>query len=119
MKINQDFEMSVQTILYLKNRKTNDYLQACEIAKALDYSVGYLQKVIQILGKYRILECKRGRVGGVKIRAKNITLLDLWNATCGEPDLTNPNLAIMKKPLKAFMDSMRGIVIYNEKIKSD
>ena len=49
MKINWDFAMSVETILFLKKRKTTEYLQASEIAKALNFSVGYLQKVIQML----------------------------------------------------------------------
>ena len=47
MKINQDFVMAVETILFLKKRKKDDYLQASEIARSLDFSVGYLQKVIQ------------------------------------------------------------------------
>ncbi len=114
MKINQDFGMSVETILFLKKRKTTDYLQASEIAKALDFSVGYLQKVIQMLSKQGIVECKRGRIGGVRIRAKVITLLDLWKATCGGLDYTDPALAVMKKPLKAFSDSMSKVVIYRK-----
>ena len=111
MKINQDFAMSVETILYLKKRKNSDYIQASEIAKTLDFSVGYLQKVIQMLSKQGIVECKRGRIGGVRIRAKMITLLDLWQATCGDLDYKNPSLATMKKPLKAFSDSMGKVVI--------
>lgn len=115
MKFNQDLGMSVETILYLKDRKTTDYIQAAEIARTLDFSVGYLQKVIQALGKHGIVECKRGRIGGVRIRAKVITLLDLWNATCGDLDFTDPALAVMKKPLKAFADSMSKVVIYRRK----
>lgn len=114
MKINWDFAMSVETILFLKKRKTTDYLQASEIAKALNFSVGYLQKVIQMLSKHGIVESKRGRIGGVRIRAKVITLLDLWKATCGGLDYANPALAVMKKPLKAFADSMNKIVIYRK-----
>ena len=64
MKINQDFIMAVETILFLKKRKKDDYLQASEIAKSLDFSVGYLQKVIQMLSRQGIVECKRGRIGG-------------------------------------------------------
>jgi len=115
VRFNQDLGMSVETILYLKDRKTTDYIQAAEIARALDFSVGYLQKVIQALGKHGIVECKRGRIGGVRIRAKVITLLDLWNATCGDLDFTDPALAVMKKPLKAFADSMSKVVIYRRK----
>jgi DNA-binding IscR family transcriptional regulator len=107
--------MSVQTILFLKKRKNTDYLQASAIAKALDFSVGYLQKVIQMLSRQGILECKRGRIGGVRIRAKVVTLLDLWKATCGGLDYTDPALTVMKKPLKAFADSMRKVVIYRRK----
>jgi DNA-binding IscR family transcriptional regulator len=114
VKINQDFGMSVQTILFLKNRNRTDFLQAGEIAKILNFSVGYLQKVVQTLSKHGILECKRGRIGGIRIRAKVITLYDLWKATCGELNVTEPALAIMKKPLKAFADSMREIVVYKK-----
>ena len=111
MKINQDFAMSVETVLYLKKRKKSDYIQASEIARTLDFSVGYLQKVIQMLSKQGIVECKRGRIGGVRIRAKVITLLDLWQATCGGLDYRNPSLAVMKKPLKAFSDSMNQVIV--------
>ena len=112
MRLNQDFAMAVETITYLKKKKSTRYVQSAEIAKALDFSVGYLQKVMQTLGRHGILECKRGRIGGVKIRAKVVTLLDLWKATCGELDLTDPSLAVMEKPLKTFRDSMSKVVIY-------
>lgn len=112
MKINQDFGMSVQTVLYLKNKNPVEFLRAGEIAQALNFSVGYLQKVVQTLNKHGIVECKRGRIGGIRLRAKIITLFDLWKATCGELDITEPALAIMKKPLKAFADSMKEVVIY-------
>ena len=115
MKINQDFTMSVETILYLKQRKNSDYLQASEIAKALNFSVGYLQKVIQMLSRQGIVECKRGRIGGVRIRARAVTLLDLWKATCGELDSLDPDLEIMRRPLKAFADSMSNIELYSKR----
>lgn len=115
MRINQDFAMSVETIVFLKKRQTADYLQAGEIARALNFSLGYLQKVIQTLGRHGIVECKRGRDGGVRIRARVITLLDLWKATCGGLDSADPPLAVMKKPLKAFADSMNKIVLYKRK----
>lgn len=112
MKINQDFAMSVAMVQFLKKRKTSDYLQASEIAAALDFSVGYLQKVIQMLSKQGILECKRGRIGGVRLKAKVITLLDLWQATCGGLNYRNPSLPLMKEPLKAFSDSMGKVAVY-------
>ena len=115
VKINQDFTMSVETVLFLKKRKNSDYLQASEIAKSLNFSVGYLQKVIQMLSRQGIVECKRGRIGGVRVRAKVITLLDLWRATCGGLDYTNPALDVMRRPLKAFADSMSKVVLYNRK----
>ena len=109
--------MSVRTILFLKGRDTSEFLQAAEIAKALNFSLGYLQKVVQTLSKRGIVECKRGRVGGVRLRAKVITLLDIWKATCGELSIVEPSLSVMKKPLKAFADSMNETVIYR-KVKS-
>ena len=115
MKLNHDFVMSIETILYLKERKTNDFIQANEIAKALNFSVGYLQKVLQTLGRQGIAECKRGRIGGVRLRAKVVTLLDLWQATCGGLEFTSPPLAVMEKPLKAFRDSLSKVVIYKRK----
>lgn len=115
MKLNQDFAMSVETILYLKERKTNDFIQSKQIAKALSFSVGYLQKVVQTLNRHGILECKRGRIGGVRIRAKVVTLLDLWQATCGGLEFTSPALTVMEKPLKAFRDSMSKVVICRRK----
>jgi DNA-binding IscR family transcriptional regulator len=115
MKINQDFTMSVETILFLKQKKNSGYLQASEIAKALNFSVGYLQKVIQMLSRQGIVECKRGRIGGVRIRAGMVTLLDLWKATCGDLNPAEPILDVMKRPLKAFADSMDRIVLYSRK----
>ena len=115
MKINQDFGMSIQTILFLKNKKSTDYIQAGKISKELNFSIGYLQKVIQMLSKHGILDCKRGRIGGVRIRAKVISLLDLWQATCGNLDYDDPPIAVMKKPLKAFADSMSKVIIYKGK----
>jgi len=117
VKINQDFIMAVETILFLKKRKKDDYLQASEIARALDFSVGYLQKVIQMLSRQGIVECKRGRIGGVRIRATAITLLDLWKATCGGLDYAQPAVSVMKKPLRAFADSMDKSVIYRKRRK--
>ena len=114
MRINQDFAMSVETILFLNKRNKSDYLQASEIAKALNFSVGYLQKVIQMLSRQGIVECKRGRIGGVRVRARTVTLLDLWEATCGDLNYSEPSLAIMSKPLQAFANSMSKIVIYRK-----
>ena len=114
MRINQDFAMSVETILFLNNRNSSDYLQASEIAKALNFSVGYLQKVIQMLSRQGIVECKRGRIGGVRVRARTVTLLDLWKATCGDLHYSEPSLTIMSKPLQAFANSMSKIVIYRK-----
>jgi len=114
VKLNQDFRMSVETILYLKERKTTDFIQAKEIAKALNFSVGYLQKVVQTLSRHGIVECKRGRVGGVRIRANVVTLLDLWKATCGGLEFTDPPLAVMEKPLKVFSDSLSKVIIYKK-----
>lgn len=114
MKLNQDFGMAVDTIVFLKNRKSNDYIQAGEIAKTLKFSVGYLQKVIQSLGKHGIVECKRGRIGGVRLRAKVVTLLDLWKVICGGLDSTDPPMPTMKKPLKAFSDALGKIIIHKK-----
>ncbi len=114
MKINQDFGMAIAAVNFLKTKNTAEYIQAAEIAKALNFSVGYLQKVIQMLNKHGLLECKRGRVGGVRLSAKVITLLELWNITCGETEFNDPSMAIMKKPLKAFYDAMAKIVVYKK-----
>jgi len=114
VKINQDFGMAVATINFLKNKNTSAYIQAAEIAKNLKYSVGYLQKVIQMLSKHGLLECKRGRIGGVRLSASVITLLDLWNITCGEAEFVDASLAIMEKPLKVFFDSMSKTIVYKK-----
>ena len=115
MKLNQDFAMAVETILYLSKKKSTDYIQSKQIAKALKFSVGYLQKVVQTLGRHGILECKRGRVGGVRLRANRVSLLDLWEATCGKLNSTNPRMAAMQKPLKAFKDAMSKVVLHRGK----
>ena len=106
-----DFTMAVEAVRFLKNSKTNDHIQAEQIAQALDFSVGYLQKTMQALAKHGIVECKRGRIGGARLRKKNVTLLDLWNITCGPIDADNPPIPELKKPLKAFSDALKKIKI--------
>ena len=115
MKLNQDFGMAVETVVYLGKKKDAKYVQAGEVAKTLKFSVGYLQKVIQALGKRGIVECKRGRIGGVRIGPKAVTLLDIWEASCGGLDFTDPPLAVMNKPLKTFAGALRKIIIYRKK----
>jgi DNA-binding IscR family transcriptional regulator len=115
MKLNHDFAMSVETILYLKDRDTKDFIQAKQVAKTLNFSVGYLQKVVQTLSRHGILECKRGRIGGIRIRAKVVTLLDLWQSTSGGLEFASPPMAVMEKPLKAFRDALSKIIIYKRK----
>lgn len=111
MKLNLDFTMAVETVQFLQKNKSDDYIQAEKIAEALDFSVGYLQKVIQTLGKHGIIESKRGRIGGAKLRKRKITLLDLWNVTCGQIDAVAPVVSELKKPLKAFSDALSKVVI--------
>jgi len=111
MKLNMDFTMAVETVQFLKKRKSNDHIQAEQIAEALDFSVGYLQKTMQTLAKHGIVECKRGRIGGARLRNRKVTLLDLWNVTCGQIDLADPVVPELKKPLKAFSDAMKKVVI--------
>lgn len=103
--------MAVETVQFLQKKKSENYITAEEIAEALDFSVGYLQKTMQMLGKHGILEGKRGRIGGVKLRKRKVTLLDLWNATCGEIDNAAPAVPELKKPLKAFSDAMKKVAI--------
>ena len=115
MKLHHDFEMAVGTILMLGKRNSTAYLQTAEIARRLNVSLGYLQKVIQLLGMHGILDCKRGRIGGVRLGAKVITLLDVWKVTSGEVDLANPPVALMAKPLKTFADAMDKTILYKKK----
>ena len=103
--------MAVDTVLFLEKRKSDDFIQAEKIADALGLSLGYLQKVLQTLSKYGIVQSKRGRIGGVKLGRKTVTLLDLWNVSCGEIDAVNPPVPALKKPLKAFSDAMKKVVI--------
>ena len=110
MKLNQDFVMAVETLQFLQKRKSNDYIQADKIAEKLDYSVGYLQKVILTLSKYGLIESKRGRIGGARLRKRKVTLLDIWNVACGQID-TDPIIPELKKPLKDFADALSKVVI--------
>jgi DNA-binding IscR family transcriptional regulator len=106
--------MAVETVLYLGKKKDASYVQAGEIAKVLKFSLGYLQKVIQTLSRRGIVECKRGRIGGVRIGSKLVTLLDIWEASYGGLDFTDPPLAVMNKPLKTFASAMKRVIIYKK-----
>ena len=110
MRLNQDFVMAVETIQFLLKRKSNDYIQAEKIAKKLDYSIGYLQKVILTLGKQGLIESKRGRIGGARLRKRKVTLLDVWTVACGKID-TDPTIPALKKPLKEFADALSKVFI--------
>ena len=110
MKLNLDFTMAVETIQFLKKKKGNDYVRAEDIAKALDLSIGYLQKVMQTLSKQGLIESKRGRIGGAKLRKRKITLLDIWTVTNGQID-TDPTIPELKKPLKVFADALSKVVV--------
>ena len=111
MKFNLDFTMAVKTVQFLEKRKGNDYIQAKQIAGKLGFPVDCLQKVMQTLSRHGIIESKRGRIGGVRLRKRKITLLDLWNVMCGRIDLLDPVVPEAKKPLKAFSDAMSKAVI--------
>lgn len=111
MKLNYDFTMAVETVQYLKKNKGDGYIQAERVAKALGFSLGYLQKTMQTLSKHGLIECKRGRIGGAKLRKRKVTLLDIWTVTCGRIDTAAPSIPELKKPLKAFADAMSKIVI--------
>ena len=111
MKLNQDFTMAVETVQFLQKSKSNDYIKAAQIAGKLGFSFGYLQKVMQTLSMHGIVECKRGRIGGARLRKRKVTLLDLWTATCGALDAIDPPVSQIKKPLKAFSDAMSKAVI--------
>jgi len=111
MKLNYDFTMAVETIQFLEKNKDKGYIQAERIAKALDYSIGYLQKTIQTLAKHGLIESKRGRIGGAKLRKRKITMLDIWNVTLGQIDTADPDVPELKKPLKVFSDALSKVVV--------
>ena len=115
MNLNEDFEMAVKTILFLKENKSSEYVRTHVIAKHLNYSLSYFQTLIQVLSRHGILDCKRGRIGGVRLRAKVVSLLDLWKIIVGEPYLFDPPMAVMKKPLKTFADAMKKVILYKGK----
>lgn len=111
MKLNNDFTMAVETVQFLQKKKSDDFIQTEKIAAVFDFSVGYLQKVIQALSRSGIVQSKRGRIGGVRLGKRKITLLDLWNVTCGQIDTAAPAVPELKKPLKAFADALSKVVI--------
>lgn len=111
MNINQDFTMAVEAIQFLQKRKSNDFIQAKQVAEKLGFSVGYLQKVIQTLGKHGLVESKRGRIGGMRLRKRKITLLDIWSVTCGQIDTDSPDIPALKKPLQVFADALGKVLI--------
>ena len=111
MKLNMDFIMAVETLKFLQKRASRDYIQAERIAKELNFSTGYLQKVLQILSNHGTIESKRGRIGGVRLARGKVTLLDVWNMILGRIDTADPAIPLMKRPLKAFEDSMRKVML--------
>ena len=111
MKLNYDFTMAVETVQFLKKNKSDGYIRAERVAEALDFSLGYLQKTMQTLSKHGLIECKRGRIGGARLRKRKVTLLDLWNVTCGRIDTAALAIPELKKPLKVFADALSKVVV--------
>ena len=114
MRLNHDFTMAVQTIQFLKQKNRDTFIQTEKIAEKCDFSLGYLQKTMQTLSRHGIVQSKRGRIGGVRLRNKNVTMLDLWNITCGTLDVSVQNVPLLEKPLKAFAAALKKTVIYQK-----
>ena len=111
MKLNMDFVMAVEMLQFLQKRNSRDYIQAEKIAEELNFSTGYLQKVIQLLSKHGTVETKRGRIGGIRLGRGKVTLLDVWNMACGPMDTGDVAITHMNRPVKAFETAMKKIVV--------
>ena len=72
-------------------------ITACEIAQTTGVPVEYLRKIMQRLGRARIVRSERGRTGGFRLRrpASRVNLLQVVEAIEGPVD----EIAILDDPL--------------------
>jgi Rrf2 family iron-sulfur cluster assembly transcriptional regulator len=82
-------EYAVQAVIYMADRKQDEYLSQHEIANALNIPPHFLGKILQSLARNGLVVSVRGKFGGFQIAKKSteITILDIIEAVEGKPFL--------------------------------
>lgn len=81
--ITQTAEYALRAVVHLAGRAENRPASAQDISRATKVPVGYLQKILRMLAKARILTAQRGSGGGFALAKvpTAITILDVLNAS--------------------------------------
>jgi len=81
--ISQTSEYALRAIVHLAARKENTPTSAQAISEATKVPVGYLQKILRMMAKRRILTAQRGSGGGFALAkpAASISVLDVLRAS--------------------------------------
>ncbi len=86
--ISQTAEYALRAVVHLANRPNTEPASALEISEAVRVPVGYLQKILRMLARAKILTAQRGSGGGFSLAkvATSISVLDVLKAAESPPE---------------------------------
>ena len=88
MRLGRASAYGLFALIYMSQEGSDGPVQVQKIAKATGLPIEYLRKIMQRLGRARIIRSERGRRGGFRLAkdVKTITLLDIVEAIEGPVD---------------------------------
>ncbi len=115
--VSQSAEYSLRAVLCLASEPRGNALTTQQIAERSNIPAGYLAKLLQVLGRARIVASQRGLNGGfsLAIAPEKLTLLDIVRAVeCSRRITTcpagNPQHDIQLCPLHRRLDAAAATV---------
>lgn len=82
MLFNKKTEYSIKILLFMAERKNNSFINAGEIASAVELPKEFLSKILQTLTHFGIVDSQKGKGGGFRlgVSSDQIKLIELINA---------------------------------------
>ena len=74
--INRKTDYALRALVYLANKQT-EWTSVKEISDKMKIPEIFLAKIIQILAKNKIVESQRGKLGGVKLKNIDFSILEI------------------------------------------
>lgn len=86
LNIPESMSIALHTCLWIADGR-REFRPSPKIAKELGFSYNHVAKIVQRLVHAGLLETERGPRGGIRLvrEPKDVTLLDIYKATGGEP----------------------------------
>ena len=82
--ITNSTKYALKALLYLAAESDGDYMQVEQLSKCTGVPGPYLSKLIKELAQQGIVKTKRGALGGVRLKKKDMSLLEICKAL-GDP----------------------------------